>query len=95
MPPIPPSQSKILSGVERYVVTSMCISKRFIVVGLDNRSVGIFDQEGTYGFRWKTEEHAVWSVDVWEEEPTSKDWLICGGGQGELRVWGLDDLWVC
>jgi hypothetical protein len=54
--------------------------------------VGIFDQEETYGFRWKTEEHAVWSVDVWEEEPTSKDWLICGGGQGELRVWGLDDL---
>lgn len=38
------------------------------------------------------EEHAVWSVDVWEDQDSATDWLICGGGEGDLRVLELDGL---
>lgn len=82
----------ILNDIERGVVTCMCISKRFIAVGFDDGLLCVFDQEGIYGLRQETQEHAVWSVDIWEEEGGSKDWLACGGVQGELRVWGLDNL---
>jgi len=40
------SKSEILSGSERDAVTSLCTSERFIVVGIDNGLVGIFDQKG-------------------------------------------------
>ena len=83
---ITPSKSKILSEIDRYAVTSMCISKRFIVVGLDNGSVGIFDQEGILGLRWKSVEQAIWSVDIREEEEPLKAWLIYGGEEGQLWV---------
>jgi len=81
------SKSEILSGSERDAVTSLCTSERFIVVGIDNGLVGIFDQKGIFGMRWIPGEHTVWSVDVWEEE-----WLICGGGEGHLMVWDLNSL---
>jgi len=88
----PPSISIVLSEIERYAVTSMCISKRFIAVGLDNGSVGIFDQEGILGLRWKIVKHAIWSVDIREEEGGHMAWLIYGGGQGQLCVGQLDTL---
>jgi len=86
------STSTVLSKIDRYAVTSMCISKRFIVVGLDNESVGIFDQEGILGLRWKIVEYVIWSLDVREEEDGQKAWLIYGGGQGLLQVGELDTL---
>jgi len=89
---IPLSTSTVLSKIDRYAVTSMCISKRFIVVGLDNESVGIFDQEGILGLRWKIVEYVIWSLDVREEEDGQKAWLIYGGGQGLLQVGELDTL---
>lgn len=69
----------------------MYVSKRFTVVGLDNGSVCTFDQEGTYGLRWKAEEYTAWAIDVWDEEGYSKDWVICGGELGRLKVWWLDN----
>jgi F-box and WD-40 domain protein CDC4 len=66
------------------VVTTLCISDKYIIVGLDNSNIRVFDEDGRFLMTLSGHETGVWAMVVVRE-----DHLVSGGCDRDMRLWDL------
>jgi F-box and WD-40 domain protein CDC4 len=70
------------------VVTSLHLTKKFIVVALDNAKIHVFDVKGDHQKTLQGHVMGVWAMVPWG------DLLVSGGCDRDVRVWNLVSGWV-
>lgn len=68
---------------EQGVVTSLHLTKKYIVVALDNAKIHVFDTDGCHQKTLQGHVMGVWAMVPW------RDLLVSGGCDREVRVWDL------
>lgn len=68
---------------EQGVVTSLHLTKKYIVVALDNAKIHVFDTEGYHQKTLQGHVMGVWAMVPWG------DLLVSGGCDRDVRVWNL------
>ena len=68
---------------EQGVVTSLHLTKRYIIVALDNAKIHIFNTKGDHQRTLQGHVMGVWAMVPWE------DTLISGGCDRDVRVWNM------
>lgn len=68
---------------EQGVVTSLHLTKKYIVVALDNAKIHVFDTEGFHQKTLQGHVMGVWAMVPWG------DLLVSGGCDRDVRVWDL------
>ncbi|KAF1967789.1 F-box/WD repeat-containing protein pof1 [Bimuria novae-zelandiae CBS 107.79] len=68
---------------EQGVVTSLHLTKKYIVVALDNAKIHVFDTEGYHQKTLQGHVMGVWAMVPWG------DLLVSGGCDRDVRVWDL------
>ena len=66
------------------VVTTLCMSDRYIIIGLDNASIKVFDEDGRFQARLEGHETGVWAMVL-----VGDDYLVSGGCDRDMRLWDL------
>lgn len=66
------------------VVTTLCMSEKYIIVGLDNSSIRVFDEDGRFQMTLAGHETGVWAMVV-----VGDDHLVSGGCDRDMRLWDL------
>ena len=66
------------------VVTTLCMSDNYIIVGLDNSNIRVFDEDGRLHMTLAGHETGVWAMVV-----VSEDRLVSGGCDRDMRLWDL------
>lgn len=66
------------------VVTTLCMSDKYIIVGLDNSSIRVFDEDGRFLMNLAGHETGVWAMVV-----VGEDQLVSGGCDRDMRLWDL------
>ena len=65
------------------VVTSLHLTKKYIVVALDNAKIHIFNTKGDHQRTLQGHVMGVWAMVPWE------DTLVSGGCDRDVRVWNM------
>lgn len=65
------------------VVTSLHLTKKYIIVALDNTKIHVFDTEGNELRTLRGHMMGVWAMVPWD------DVLVSGGCDRDVRVWDL------
>ncbi|KAL8814918.1 MAG: hypothetical protein Q9223_005908 [Gallowayella weberi] len=65
------------------VVTSLHLTKKYIVVALDNAKIHVFDTQGEHLRTLQGHMMGVWAMVPWE------DTLVSGGCDRDVRVWNM------
>lgn len=65
------------------VVTSLHLTSKYIIVGLDNAKIHVFDTEGNAQKTLIGHVMGVWAMVPWE------DTLVSGGCDRDVRVWNM------
>lgn len=65
------------------VVTSLHLTKKYIVVALDNAKIHVFDTQGEHLRTLQGHVMGVWAMVPWE------DALVSGGCDRDVRVWNM------
>lgn len=65
------------------VVTSLHLTKRYIVVGLDNAKIHVFNTKGDHLRMLQGHGMGVWAMIPWG------DTLVSGGCDRDVRVWNM------
>lgn len=65
------------------VVTSLHLTKKYIVVALDNAKIHVFDVNGSHQKTLQGHVMGVWAMVPWG------DLLVSGGCDRDVRVWNL------
>ena len=79
---------------EQGVVTSLHLTKKYIVVGLDNAKIHVFNTKGDHQRTLQGHVMGVWAMIPWD------DILVSGGCDRDVRVWnmatgyGLEKSWL-
>ena len=68
---------------EQGVVTSLHLTKKYIVVALDNAKIHVFDVNGSHQKTLSGHAMGVWATVPWG------DFLVSGGCDRDVRVWSL------
>ena len=66
------------------VVTTLCMSDKYIIVGLDNSNIRVFDEDGRFQMTLAGHETGVWAMVV-----VGEDHLVSGGCDRDMRLWDL------
>jgi WD40 repeat protein len=66
------------------VVTTLCMSEKYIIVGLDNSNIRVFDEDGRFLMTLAGHETGVWAMVV-----VGEDHLVSGGCDRDMRLWDL------
>jgi len=66
------------------VVTTLCMSDKYIIVGLDNSNIRVFDEDGRFQMTLAGHETGVWAMVV-----VGDDHLVSGGCDRDMRLWNL------
>ena len=66
------------------VVTTLCMSEKYIIVGLDNSNIRVFDEDGRFQTTLAGHETGVWAMVV-----VGEDRLVSGGCDRDMRLWDL------
>jgi F-box and WD-40 domain protein CDC4 len=66
------------------VVTTLCMSDKYIIVGLDNASIRVFDEDGKFQMTLAGHETGVWAMVI-----VGEDQLVSGGCDRDMRLWNL------
>jgi F-box and WD-40 domain protein CDC4 len=66
------------------VVTTLCMSEKYIIVGLDNSNIRVFDEDGRFQMTLAGHETGVWAMVV-----VGDDHLVSGGCDRDMRLWDL------
>jgi WD40 repeat protein len=66
------------------VVTTLCMSDKYIIVGLDNSNIRVFDEDGRFQMTLAGHETGVWAMVV-----VGEDRLVSGGCDRDMRLWDL------
>ena len=66
------------------VVTTLCLSDKYIIVGLDNSNIRVFDEDGKFLMTLAGHETGVWAMVV-----VGDDHLVSGGCDRDMRLWNL------
>ena len=66
------------------VVTTLCMSEKYIIVGLDNANIRVFDEDGRFQMNLAGHETGVWAMVV-----VGDDRLVSGGCDRDMRLWDL------
>ena len=66
------------------VVTTLCMSDKYIIVGLDNANIRVFDEDGRFQMNLSGHETGVWAMVV-----VGDDHLVSGGCDRDMRLWDL------
>jgi WD40 repeat protein len=66
------------------VVTTLCMSDKYIIVGLDNSNIRVFDEDGRFLITLAGHETGVWAMVV-----VGDDHLVSGGCDRDMRLWDL------
>jgi F-box and WD-40 domain protein CDC4 len=66
------------------VVTTLCMSEKYIIVGLDNSNIRVFDEDGRFLMTLAGHETGVWAMVV-----VGDDHLVSGGCDRDMRLWDL------
>ena len=65
------------------VVTSLHLTKNYIVVALDNAKIHVFDTKGDHQRTLQGHVMGVWAMVPWD------DMLVSGGCDRDVRVWNM------
>lgn len=65
------------------VVTSLHLTKKYIVVALDNAKIHVFNTRGDHQRTLLGHQMGVWAMVPWE------DILVSGGCDRDVRVWNM------
>ena len=65
------------------VVTSLHLTKKYIIVALDNAKIHVFDVQGEHLRTLQGHVMGVWAMVPWE------DTLVSGGCDRDVRVWNM------
>ncbi|KAI4130220.1 MAG: hypothetical protein LQ338_001835 [Usnochroma carphineum] len=65
------------------VVTSLHLTKKYIIVALDNAKIHVFDTQGEHLRTLQGHAMGVWAMVPWE------DILVSGGCDRDVRVWNM------
>lgn len=65
------------------VVTSLHLTKKFIVVALDNAKIHVFNTRGDHQRTLTGHVMGVWAMIPWD------DILVSGGCDRDVRVWNM------
>ena len=65
------------------VVTSLHLTKKYIVVALDNAKIHVFSTHGEHQRTLQGHVMGVWAMVPWE------DILVSGGCDRDVRVWNM------
>jgi F-box and WD-40 domain protein CDC4 len=65
------------------VVTSLHLTKKYIVVGLDNARIHVFNVKGDHQRTLNGHVMGVWAMVPWG------DTLVSGGCDRDVRVWNM------
>ena len=65
------------------VVTSLHLTKKYIVVALDNAKIHVFDRQGNHQRTLQGHVMGVWATVPWG------DVLVSGGCDRDVRVWNM------
>lgn len=65
------------------VVTSLHLTKKYIIVALDNAKIHVFDTQGEHLRTLQGHMMGVWAMVPWE------DTLVSGGCDRDVRVWNM------
>jgi F-box and WD-40 domain protein CDC4 len=68
------------------VVTTLCMSEKYIIVGLDNANIRVFDEDGKFLMTLAGHETGVWAMVV-----VGEDRLVSGGCDRDMRSWNLNN----
>lgn len=68
---------------EQGVVTSLHLTKKYIIVALDNAKIHIFNTKGDHQRTLQGHVMGVWAMVPWE------DTLVSGGCDRDVRVWNM------
>ena len=66
------------------VVTTLCMSEKYIIVGLDNSNIRVFDEDGKFQITLTGHETGVWAMVI-----VGEDHLVSGGCDRDMRLWDL------
>jgi F-box and WD-40 domain protein CDC4 len=66
------------------VVTTLCMSDKHIIVGLDNANIRVFDEDGRFQMTLAGHETGVWAMVLVGDEH-----LVSGGCDRDMRFWNL------
>src|SRR5271169_4402110 len=66
------------------VVTTLCMSEKYVIVGLDNSNIRVFDEDGRFQMTLAGHETGVWAMVV-----VGEDRLVSGGCDRDMRLWDL------
>lgn len=73
---------------EHGVVTSLYLTKRYVIVALDNAKIHIFNTRGDLQRTLSGHTMGVWAMVPWD------DVLVSGGCDRDVRVWNMTTGWV-
>lgn len=65
------------------VVTSLHLTKKYIVVALDNAKIHVFNTKGEHQKTLQGHQMGVWAMVPWD------DILVSGGCDRDVRVWNM------
>lgn len=65
------------------VVTSLHLTKNYIIIGLDNAKIHVFNTKGVHQRTLQGHVMGVWAMVPWE------DTLVSGGCDRDVRVWNM------
>ena len=71
------------------VVTSLHLTKKYIVVALDNAKIHVFSTEGDHQRTLAGHVMGVWATVPWG------DTLVSGGCDRDVRVWDMSTGYAC
>ena len=66
------------------VVTTLCMSDNYIIVGLDNSNIRVFDEDGRFQMTLAGHETGVWAMVIVGDHR-----LVSGGCDRDMRLWDL------
>lgn len=65
------------------VVTSLHLTKKYIIVALDNAKIHVFNTRGEWQRTLQGHQMGVWAMVPWD------DILVSGGCDRDVRVWNM------